>query len=217
MSGDNPLDASAVHPEAYPVVQRIVQRTGLPVGQLIGQSSVLRTLRPAEFADEQFGEPTVKDILSELEKPGRDPRPEFRTAAFKEGVQEIGDLQPGMLLEGVVTNVANFGAFVDIGVHQDGLVHVSQLANRFVKDPREVVKAGDIVQVKVVDVDLKRRRIGLTMKLQEPVATPVRQGSGDGPRGQKPSERSRPPARPAPATAPATSMAAAFANLKLKG
>jgi uncharacterized protein len=165
--GDNPLDASAVHPEAYPVVERIVARTGVPVARLIGNAGVLRTLTPESLSDAQFGVPTVKDILAELEKPGRDPRPEFKTAAFKEGVNDIRDLQPGMLLEGVVTNVANFGAFVDIGVHQDGLVHVSQLANRFVKDPRDVVKAGEIVKVRVVDVDLKRRRIALTMKLQD--------------------------------------------------
>ena len=164
MDGDNPLDASAVHPEAYPVVERIVAKTGLDVKELIGKTAVLRALKPEDFADAQFGVPTVKDILSELEKPGRDPRPEFKTAAFKEGVNEIADLQPGMTLEGVVTNVANFGAFVDIGVHQDGLVHVSQLADRFVKDPRDVVKAGDIVSVRVVDVDLKRKRIALTMK-----------------------------------------------------
>ena len=139
VNGDNPLDASAVHPEAYPVVERIVARTGLAVPELIGKSTVLKGLRPDDFADAQFGVPTVKDILAELDKPNRDPRPEFKTAAFKEGVQELGDLVPGMQLEGVVTNVANFGAFVDIGVHQDGLVHVSQLADRFVKDPREVV------------------------------------------------------------------------------
>ena len=164
-NGDNPLDASAVHPEAYPIVERIVDRTGVGIRELIGASAVLRTLKAEEFADAQFGVPTVKDILAELDKPGRDPRPEFRTAAFKEGVQAIGDLTPGMLLEGVVTNVANFGAFVDIGVHQDGLVHVSQLADRFVKDPRDVVKAGDIVKVRVVEVDLPRKRIALTMKL----------------------------------------------------
>jgi protein Tex len=167
MNGDNPLDASAVHPEAYPVVARIVERAGVPVRELIGQSAVLGALRPEWFANAEFGVPTVRDILTELEKPGRDPRPEFRTAGFKEGVHELRDLEAGMLLEGVVTNVANFGAFVDVGVHQDGLVHVSQLADRFVKDPREVVKAGDIVKVKVVDVDLKRRRIALTMKLGE--------------------------------------------------
>ena len=170
-SGENPLDASAVHPEAYPVVERIASRTGVPVEELIGKSSVLRTLKPEEFADTQFGVPTVKDILAELEKPGRDPRPEFKTAAFKDDVQDIRDLEAGMTLEGVVTNVANFGAFVDIGVHQDGLVHVSQLADRFIKDPREVVKTGDIVKVTVVEVDLKRRRIGLTMKRQGAKAT----------------------------------------------
>src|SRR5262249_19520247 len=139
----------------------------VPVPELIGKSAVLGALRPEWFADAKFGVPTVRDILTELEKPGRDPRPEFRTAEFKEGVHDLRDLEVGMLLEGVVTNVANFGAFVDGGVHQDGLVHVSQLADRFVKDPREVVKAGDIVKVKVVDVDLKRRRIALTMKLGE--------------------------------------------------
>ena len=216
-NGDNPLDASAVHPEAYPIVQKIVARTGLPVQELIGKSAVLRTLAPESFADAQFGVPTVRDILAELDKPGRDPRPEFKTAAFKEGVHEIGDLESGMLLEGVVTNVANFGAFVDIGVHQDGLVHISQLADRFVKDPREVVKAGDIVKVKVVEVDLKRRRIALTMKLNQPAAVPGRGSAGASaqpapPRGQSP----RPPApgRSEPRRdAPATSMAAAFAKL----
>ena len=203
-NGDNPLDASAVHPEAYPVVEKIVARTGLPVQQLVGNTKVLRTLTPETFADDRFGVPTVKDILAELEKPGRDPRPEFRTAAFKEGVHELSDLVPGMLLEGVVTNVANFGAFVDIGVHQDGLVHVSQLADRFVKDPREVVKAGQIVKVKVVEVDLKRRRIALTMKLQEVTA------SG----GAKPvtAPRNMPQNNPRPATS-STSMAAAFGKL----
>ena len=166
-SGDNPLDASAVHPEAYPIVERIAQRTGVPVQELIGKTSVLRALEPEEFADTRFGVPTVRDILAELEKPGRDPRPEFKTAAFKDHVQNMTDLEAGMSLEGVVTNVANFGAFVDIGVHQDGLVHVSQLADRFIKDPREVVKTGDIVKVTVVEVDLKRRRIALTMKRQD--------------------------------------------------
>ena len=167
-SGDNPLDASAVHPEAYPIVERIAQRTGVPVQELIGKTSVLRALKPEEFADTRFGVPTVRDILAELEKPGRDPRPEFKTAAFKDNVQNISDLEVGMRLEGVVTNVANFGAFVDIGVHQDGLVHISRLADRFIKDPREVVKTGDIVKVTVVEVDLKRRRIALTMKRQAP-------------------------------------------------
>src|SRR4029453_994604 len=170
LGGDNPLDASAVHPEAYPVVERIVSRTGAAVRDLLGGEPILRALRPEEFADAQFGVPTVKDILAELEKPGRDPRPEFRTAAFKDGVQDMRDLEPGMLLEGVVTNVANFGAFVDVGVHQDGLVHVSQLADRFVKDPREVVKAGDIVKVTVLEVDLPRKRTALTMKAKPPRA-----------------------------------------------
>jgi uncharacterized protein len=210
-SGENPLDASAVHPEAYPVVERIAAKTGRVVRDLIGQAQVLRALRPEEFVDERFGLPTVKDILAELEKPGRDPRPEFRTAAFKEGVNAIADLEPGMLLEGVVTNVANFGAFVDIGVHQDGLVHVSQLADRFVKDPREVVKAGDIVKVKVLEVDLGRRRVALTMKLQE---APPR---GPGPAGERRTPAGRPGPAPAPpATRPstaATSMGAAFAKL----
>jgi uncharacterized protein len=164
MNGKNPLDASAVHPEAYPVVERIAERTGRPVKSLIGDRALLKTLKPADFADETFGIPTVTDILAELEKPGRDPRPEFKTASFREGVEKISDLKPGMQLEGVVTNVAAFGAFVDIGVHQDGLVHISELSDRFVKDPREVVKAGDVVKVRVKDVDVERKRIALTMK-----------------------------------------------------
>ena len=219
MNGVNPLDASAVHPEAYPVVERIVVKTGVPVTELVGKSAVLRTLKPEDFADTQFGVPTVKDILLELEKPGRDPRPEFKTATFKDGVEQMNDLQPGMLLEGVVTNVANFGAFVDIGVHQDGLVHVSQLADRFVKDPREVVKAGQIVKVKVVDVDLKRKRIGLTMKLQEPVPAGQKpQGADSRDRGPRPPQRPQgnraPEPRPAAPAPSSTSMAAAFAKLK---
>jgi uncharacterized protein len=164
MNGKNPLDASAVHPEAYPVVERIAEATGRPVKAMIGDKAFLKTLQPAAFADATFGIPTVTDIIAELEKPGRDPRPEFRTAAFKEGVEKIGDLEPGMQLEGVVTNVAAFGAFVDIGVHQDGLVHVSELADRFVKDPHEVVKAGDVVKVRVKEVDAARKRIALTMR-----------------------------------------------------
>ncbi len=165
--GSNALDASAVHPEAYPLVKRIAQTTGNDVRELIGDAATLRKLNPAEFTDETFGLPTVKDILAELEKPGRDPRPEFKTAAFKEGVEEISDLKEGMLLEGVVTNVTNFGAFVDIGVHQDGLVHISLLADKFVKDPHEVVAAGDVVKVKVMQVDVPRKRIGLSMRLNE--------------------------------------------------
>ncbi|MFF4607191.1 Tex family protein [Streptomyces sp. NPDC001339] len=165
--GDDPLDASSVHPEAYPVVRRMVKTAGTEVGSLIGNAAVLRTLKAAEFVDDSFGLPTVTDILQELEKPGRDPRPEFRTATFKEGVEKIGDLQPGMLLEGVVTNVAAFGAFVDVGVHQDGLVHVSAMSKSFVKDPRDVVKPGDIVRVKVLDVDIPRKRISLTLRLDD--------------------------------------------------
>ncbi len=164
MNGKNPLDASAVHPEAYPVVERIAEATGRPLKSLIGDRALLKSVKPAAFADATFGIPTVTDILAELEKPGRDPRPEFRTASFQEGVEKLSDLKPGMQLEGVVTNVAAFGAFVDIGVHQDGLVHISELADRFVKDPREVVKAGDVVKVRVKDVDVERKRIALTMK-----------------------------------------------------
>ncbi|MEU9984482.1 Tex family protein [Streptomyces sp. NPDC050856] len=168
--GDDPLDASSVHPEAYPVVRRMVKTTGGEVASLIGNASVLRSLRPDDFVDETFGLPTVTDILRELEKPGRDPRPAFRTATFKEGVEKIGDLAPGMVLEGVVTNVAAFGAFVDVGVHQDGLVHVSAMSRNFVKDPREVVKPGDVVRVKVLDVDIPRKRISLTLRLEDEAA-----------------------------------------------
>ncbi|WP_129843297.1 Tex family protein [Streptomyces sp. RFCAC02] len=165
--GDDPLDASSVHPEAYPVVRRMVSSTGGDVPSLIGNTTALRALRPADFVDGVFGLPTVTDILRELEKPGRDPRPAFRTARFKEGVEKIGDLRPGMVLEGVVSNVAAFGAFVDVGVHQDGLVHVSAMARKFVSDPREVVKPGDIVRVKVLDVDVPRKRISLTLRLDD--------------------------------------------------
>ena len=167
--GDDPLDASAVHPEAYPVVRRIVKTAGGDIRSLIGNATTLRALRPDDFVDTTFGLPTVTDILRELEKPGRDPRPAFKTATFAEGVEKIGDLQPGMVLEGVVTNVAAFGAFVDIGVHQDGLVHVSAMAKRFVKDPREVVKPGDVVKVKVMDIDAGRKRISLTLRLDDDI------------------------------------------------
>jgi uncharacterized protein len=163
-NGANPLDASAVHPEAYEVVERIAKEMKRPIKAMIGDSAFLKSLNPKQFADERFGTPTVVDILVELEKPGRDPRPEFKTAEFKEGVEKIADLRPGMMLEGVVTNVTAFGAFVDVGVHQDGLVHISELADKFVKDPREVVKAGDVVKVRVKDVDLDRKRVALTMK-----------------------------------------------------
>jgi protein Tex len=165
--GRNPLDTTAVHPEAYPLVERILADCATSVASLMGNGQQLRGLNPARYTDEHFGEPTVRDILKELEKPGRDPRPEFKTATFQDGVEKVSDLKPGMLLEGVVTNVANFGAFVDIGVHQDGLVHISALAEKFVADPREVVKAGDIVKVKVLEVDLQRQRIALTMRLSD--------------------------------------------------
>ena len=164
MNGDNPLDASAVHPEAYPVVEAIIARTGKSIRDLIGQSGFLRTLNAANYTNEHFGLPTVTDILQELEKPGRDPRPEFKSVEFKAGIEKISDLQPGMRLEGVVTNVANFGAFVDIGVHQDGLVHISHLSDTFIKDPRDAVKTGDMVKVKVLEVDVERKRISLSMK-----------------------------------------------------
>ncbi|MFT4799064.1 MAG: hypothetical protein ACI9W1_002502, partial [Candidatus Azotimanducaceae bacterium] len=167
MNGSNPLDASAVHPEAYPIVEKIVAVSGRPVDKLIGDSSFIRQLTPSKFVDEHFGLPTVTDILTELEKPGRDPRPEFKTASFQDGVETMKDLTTDMILEGVVTNVTNFGAFVDIGVHQDGLVHISALADKFVKDPRTIVKAGDIVKVKVMEIDIDRRRIALTMRLTD--------------------------------------------------
>ena len=165
--GDDPIDASGVHPEAYPVVRRILDRSGITLAELIGNERSLRSLRPADFADEQFGIPTVTDILAELEKPGRDPRPAFSTATFAAGVEKVADLEAGMVLEGVVTNVAAFGAFVDIGVHQDGLVHVSAMADRFVSDPHEVVRSGQVVRVKVIDVDVDRQRIGLSMRLDD--------------------------------------------------
>jgi uncharacterized protein len=178
--GDEPLDASAVHPEAYPLARRIVESTGKGVDALIGDRATLRSLDAKAFADELFGVPTVRDILVELEKPGRDPRPAFTTAAFKEGVEKLQDLEPGMVLEGTVTNVTNFGAFVDIGVHQDGLVHISKLADRFVEDPHKVVSSGQVVKVKVMGVDLARRRIALSMRLDEPL-----EEAADGRRGQR--------------------------------
>ncbi|MDX2289992.1 MAG: Tex family protein [Hyphomicrobiaceae bacterium] len=204
MNGTNPLDASAVHPEAYEVVEKIAEKTKRPLKAMIGDTAFLRTLRPAEFADARFGVPTVSDIIAELEKPGRDPRPEFKTARFADGVEKISDLEPGMTLEGVVTNVTAFGAFVDVGVHQDGLVHVSELADRFVKDPREVVKAGDVVKVRVKEVDVARKRIALTMRSgpiernaggdgrgagAQPTSQPVRSQSSPPPRASKPAEK----------------------------
>jgi uncharacterized protein len=209
MSGNNPLDASAVHPEAYPLVERIGARLKVGIKGLIGDSATLRRLAPAEFTDEKFGLPTVKDILAELEKPGRDPRPEFRTATFQEGVEELKDLQPGMILEGVVTNVAAFGAFVDIGVHQDGLVHISALAQKFVKDPHSIVKAGDVVRVKVLEIDPVRHRIALTMRLGDDIAPAA------------PAERSEPSrktqAKREPPPQIGGAMAAAMAKLRKGG
>src|SRR2546421_1582881 len=182
--GDDPLDASSVHPEAYPVIRRILAATGTDLGALIGNGTVLRRLRPQEFVDDRFGLPTVTDILKELEKPGRDPRPAFKTATFAEGVETLADLRPGMVLEGQVTNVAAFGAFVDIGVHQDGLVHVSAMSQNFVKDPRDVAKPGDIVKVKVLEVDIPRKRVSLTMRLEDEAAAPrePRRDKQSGPR-----------------------------------
>lgn len=221
--GENPLDASAVHPEAYPVVQKILVQVKADLSAVMGNREALQGLSPATFTDERFGLPTVKDILSELEKPGRDPRPEFKTATFDEHVQSMSDLQVGMVLEGVVTNVANFGAFVDIGVHQDGLVHISALASTYVKDPRDVVRTGQTVSVKVVEVDQARKRIALTMRLDDDVMarqTPrgATEGAGQtrhaGRAGQKPIGKAV-EARQSPA--PAGAMADAFAQLKCRG
>ena len=221
--GENPLDRSAVHPEAYPVVERILARIGKGIGQVMGQPAVLKGLSPGEFTDEKFGVPTVRDILTELEKPGRDPRPEFKTATFQDGIESLADLQPGMILEGVVTNVAAFGAFVDIGVHQDGLVHVSALANKFVKDPHEIVKPGQIVKVKVMEIDEKRQRISLTMRLDEAavVGSRSREASPAGFTDSAPARRDRRAAEPKTAShrvepKPAGAMALALERAKLK-
>jgi uncharacterized protein len=216
MNGDNPLDASAVHPESYPVVEKILADIKRDIKTVIGDGSLVKTLNPAKYADEKFGVPTVSDILKELEKPGRDPRPEFTTATFKEGVEEISDLRPDMILEGVVTNVAAFGAFVDIGVHQDGLVHISALSNTFVKDPHTVVKAGQVVKVKVLEVDPKRKRIALTMRLSDsapqPGAQPQQRGDRDD--RKRMGQQQQRQERAAPAAAAGGAMAAAFAKLK---
>jgi uncharacterized protein len=204
-NGDNPLDASSVHPEAYPVVERIIAQCGREVRNIIGDTGFLRGLKVEQFTDEKFGVPTVRDILKELEKPGRDPRPEFVAPSFAEGVEDVKDLRPGMILEGRVTNVAAFGAFVDIGVHQDGLVHVSALSHTFVKDPRDAVKAGDIVKVKVMEVDLPRQRIGLSMRLDDEPGQTRERGAGAaegrGPRdGRPPSRGGLPKPTPPPAS-----------------
>ncbi|HIE4488676.1 TPA: helix-hairpin-helix domain-containing protein, partial [Stenotrophomonas maltophilia] len=226
--GDQPLDASAVHPEAYPVVERIVASTARPIKALIGDGSFLRGLKAEQFTDATFGVPTVRDILKELEKPGRDPRPEFKAARFAEGVEDIKDLREGMVLEGVVSNVAAFGAFVDIGVHQDGLIHISALSDTFVKDPRDVVKAGDIVKVKVLEVDVPRKRIALTRRLDDTPGQATsrpgqrdERGQGQGPRrdagGQNrgPNRGQGAGGRPAQSAAPANNaLAEAFARAK---
>ncbi|BAN51152.1 Tex family protein [Metapseudomonas resinovorans] len=213
MSGENPLDASAVHPETYPLVQRIAEGTGRDIRSLIGDSGFLKRLDPAKFTDETFGLPTVTDILKELDKPARDPRPEFKTAEFQDGVESLKDLKPGMVLEGVVTNVTNFGAFVDIGVHQDGLVHISALSEKFVKDPYEVVKAGDIVKVKVMEVDIPRNRVGLSMRMSDTPGekTEGPRGSASRQGGQARQQQSAPRHSAPPANA---AMASLFANAK---
>lgn len=217
MNGDNPLDASAVHPESYPVVEKILADIKRDIKTVISDGSLVKTLNPARYADDKFGVPTVSDILKELEKPGRDPRPEFTTATFKEGVEEISDLRPDMILEGVVTNVAAFGAFVDIGVHQDGLVHISALSNTFVKDPHTVVKAGQVVKVKVLEVDVKRKRIALTMRLSDsaPQAGSQPQQRGDRDDRKRMGQHQRDNQRQERSAAPSGgAMAAAFAKLK---
>ncbi|HDR9583830.1 TPA: RNA-binding transcriptional accessory protein [Burkholderia stabilis] len=215
--GENPLDRSSVHPEAYPVVERMLAKINKRIDDVLGSREALSGLSPTEFVDERFGLPTVRDILTELEKPGRDPRPEFKTATFREGVEKVSDLVPGMTLEGVVTNVAAFGAFVDIGVHQDGLVHVSAMSTKFIKDPHEVVKAGQVVKVKVIDVDVKRQRIALTMRLDDDAAAPGMSSRGGGQdRGNAGRGAGRGAARPQRSREPepAGAMAAAFAKLK---
>lgn len=218
--GDDPLDGSGVHPESYPVVRRILDRAGVTLAELIGDERSLRSLKPAEFADERFGIPTVTDILAELEKPGRDPRPAFSTATFAAGVEKVADLKPGMVLEGVVTNVAAFGAFVDVGVHQDGLVHVSAMSDRYVSDPHEVVKSGQVVKVKVLEVDVDRQRIGLTLRLNDtPQQRGGQQGGGQGrapgqqqPRGDRPKSNRPKDSGRRESAPPSGSMAEALRN-----
>ena len=216
MGGDNPLDASTVHPESYPLVKRILNELKLDIKGVIGNSSLLRSLDPARYVNEQFGLPTISDILKELEKPGRDPRPEFTTATFREGVEQISDLKPDMILEGVVTNVAAFGAFVDIGVHQDGLVHISALSNTFVKDPHTVVKAGQIVKVKVLEVDAVRKRIALTMRLTDAAAKPAADSRHEPQRNPQGRQAPRQPAKTVNSgPAVPNAMSAAFSKLKV--
>lgn len=227
MKGDNPLDASCVHPEAYPLVEKIIADKKVDISHLIGNRELLNSIKPEQYVDEHYGLPTIRDVLRELEKPGRDPRPEFKTAQFKEGVEDINHLYEGMILEGVVSNVTNFGAFVDIGVHQDGLVHISAMTNRFITDPRAVVKAGDIVTVKVVEVDKERKRIGLSMKLEDESSSPTqkKEAKSQQPKKQletKKTEFKKKPdapkkAEPAKKTVFNTAMADALAKLKRGG
>ena len=217
--GDNPLDQSSVHPESYPLVEKILKKIGKPVIELMGNKDLIKQVLPTELADDKFGVVTIKDILAELEKPGRDPRPEFKTATFEDGVEDINQLIPEMILEGVVTNVAAFGAFIDIGVHQDGLVHVSALADKFVKDPHEVVKAGQVVKVKVLEVDVKRRRIGLTMKLNDsaPSNPGITRSDSDQRGGSRASSKPiQQVQQRSSATQGNTAFAEAFAKLKAK-
>ena len=216
--GAQPLDASAVHPEAYPLVEKMAQQNSCSMAELVGNATVVKGLRAAEYTDEQFGLPTVQDVLAELLKPGRDPRPEFETANFDDSVHEVKDLRPGMILEGTVTNVANFGAFVDVGVHQDGLVHISALSKTFVKDPRDVVKAGQVVKVKVLEVDVVRKRIGMTMRLDDPLpgekgAEPERAGRDSRRQQQDVRKFSQ---RQGQQSAPKNAMAAALAQAMKK-
>ncbi|HHT0603672.1 TPA: Tex family protein [Legionella anisa] len=223
MNGDNPLDASCVHPEAYPLVEKIIADKKIDIKKLIGNKEILHSVNAEAFIDEQFGLPTIRDVLRELEKPGRDPRPEFKTAQFKEGVEDIQHLHEGMILEGVVSNVTNFGAFVDIGVHQDGLVHISVMTNKFISDPRTIVKAGDIVTVKVIEVDKERKRIGLSMKLEDesanqPIKKPAKTSEMKKPPQVKKTEHKRKPeakkVEPVKKTVFNTAMADALAKLK---
>jgi uncharacterized protein len=216
--GSNPLDMTGVHPETYPVIEQIMAKTGKPVAEVMGRADMLKTLRPELFANEKFGVITVKDIFTELEKPGRDPRPDFKVARFNDGVEDIADLKDGMILEGTVSNVAQFGAFVDLGVHQDGLVHVSQLAHKFVSDAREVVKTGDIVKVQVVEVDVARKRIALTMKIGAAPAGQSRDRAGDnryqGPARGERQHGGQQGSRQDTSLGGGSAMASAFAKLK---
>jgi uncharacterized protein len=212
--GDNPLDASSVHPEAYPVVINILEKNKREMNQVIGDRTFLSSLAANDYTMDGFGEPTVRDIIKELEKPGRDPRPEFKTASFKDGIEKVSDLKVGMILEGVITNVTNFGAFVDIGVHQDGLVHISVIADKFVKDPHEVVKTGEVVKVKVMDVDMKRNRIALSMRLTEEVERKPDKSTVDTAKSASNMHKTRQKNKPQDAKPTGGAMAQAFANLK---